>query len=89
MRPTVPTIKLYVKFIDLHNLFCKTERIDMACLNFRPLHYFLAVAHDGNLTRAAAHRHVTQSAPSTQIKRLEEALGQELFTRNGRTMRTT
>jgi LysR family transcriptional activator of nhaA len=58
----------------------------MQRLNFHHLHYFWAVAKEGNLTRAAGALHVSQSALSTQIKRLEEQLGQALFERNGRTL---
>jgi len=61
----------------------------MARLNFHHLHYFWAVAKDGNLTRAAARLHVSQSALSTQIKQLEEQLGQPLFDRVGRTLKLT
>jgi LysR family transcriptional activator of nhaA len=61
----------------------------MARLNYHHLHYFWAVAKDGNLTRAAARLHVSQSALSTQIKRLEEQLGQPLFARVGRTLQLT
>ena len=39
------------------------------------------VAREGNLTRAAAHLHLTQPAVSLQIKHLQEALGVSLFTR--------
>jgi LysR family transcriptional regulator, transcriptional activator of nhaA len=56
----------------------------MARLNYHHLHYFWAVAKEGNLTRAAAHLHVSQSALSTQIRQLEEQLGQTLFERRGR-----
>ncbi len=42
---------------------------------------FLAVAETGSLTHAADRIGRTQSAVSMQIKRLEEALGQPLFTR--------
>lgn len=61
----------------------------MARLNFHHLHYFWAVAKDGNLTRAATRLHVSQSALSTQIKQLEEQLGQPLFDRVGRTLKLT
>ena len=61
----------------------------MSRLNFRHLHYFWAVAKEGNLTRAATHLHVSQSALSTQIKQLEEQLGQPLFARVGRGLRLT
>jgi LysR family transcriptional regulator, transcriptional activator of nhaA len=52
-------------------------------LNFHPLHYFWAVAKDGNLTRTARRLHVSQSALSAQIKQLEEQLGEPLFARQG------
>ena len=61
----------------------------MARLNYHHLHYFWAVAREGNLTRAATLLHVSQSALSTQIKRLEDELGQALFTRTGRTLQLT
>jgi len=61
----------------------------MSRLNYHHLHYFWAVAKEGNLTRAAAQLHVSQSALSTQIKQLEDQLGQTLFTRVGRTLQLT
>jgi len=61
----------------------------MSQLNFHHLRYFWAVAKEGNLTRAAAHLHVSQSALSAQIKLLEERLGQALFTRTGRNLQIT
>lgn len=61
----------------------------MARLNFHHLHYFWAVARDGNLTRAAARMHVSQSALSAQIRQLEEQLGQALFARVGRRLQLT
>ena len=61
----------------------------MSRLNFHHLHYFWAVAKEGNLTRAAAHLHVSQSALSAQIKQLEEQLGQPLFSRVGRGLQLT
>lgn len=58
-------------------------------LNYHHLHYFWAVAREGNLTRAAARLRVSQSALSTQIKQLEETLGQSLFAREGRSLKLT
>ena len=55
-------------------------------LNYHHLQYFRAVAHEGNLTRAARHLGVAQSALSTQIRQLEDQLGQPLFTRQGRAL---
>ncbi len=61
----------------------------MARLNFHHLHYFWAVAREGNLTRAAQQLHVSQSALSSQIRQLEDQLGQALFTREGRSLHLT
>lgn len=61
----------------------------MSRLNYHHLHYFWAVAKEGNLTRAALRLHVSQSALSNQIKQLEEQIGQALFTRVGRTLQLT
>ena len=61
----------------------------MSRLNFHHLHYFWAVAKEGNLTRAASRLNVSQSALSAQIKQLEEQLGQALFARVGRSLQLT
>ncbi|MDZ7827667.1 MAG: LysR family transcriptional regulator [Gammaproteobacteria bacterium] len=58
-------------------------------LNFKHLRYFHAVAHEGNLTRAARRMNVSQSAVSIQIRQLEERLGHELFERRGRELLLT
>jgi len=58
-------------------------------LNYHHLYYFWAVAKDGNLTRTAAQLHVSQSALSSQIKALEEDIGQVLFLREGRRLQLT
>lgn len=56
----------------------------MSTLNFHHLQYFRAVATEGNLTQAARRLRVSPSALSTQIKQLEQQLGQALFEREGR-----
>lgn len=61
----------------------------MSNLNYHHLHYFWAVAREGNLTRAAERLHVSQSAVSVQIKKLEEHLGHALFDRSGRQLELT
>ena len=61
----------------------------MAPLNYHHLHHFWAVAKEGTLTRAAARLHVAASALSTQIRQLEQQLGQALFVRAGRSMQLT
>ena len=58
-------------------------------LNFHHLHYFWAVAKDGNLTRTAARLRVSQSALSAQIRQLEEQLGEPLFRREARRLALT
>ena len=56
----------------------------MRTLNFNHLRYFWAVAHAGNLTRAAEQLNLSQSALSVQIQKLEHQLGHALFERVGR-----
>lgn len=49
-----------------------------------PLHtlwFFEAVARHGNFTNAALELQVTQSAVSKQVKKLEQSLGADLFSR--------
>ena len=58
-------------------------------LNYHHLRYFQAVAHEGHLTRAAERLNVSQSALSSQIRQLEERLGQPLFERRGRALHLT
>lgn len=53
-------------------------------LDLTALRAFATVADVGGVTRAAGLLHLTQSAVSMQIKRLEEALGRALFDRSGR-----
>lgn len=77
-----------VKCIVSNELFYLYEWSSMK-LNYHHLHYFWAVAKDGNLTRTAAQLHVSQSALSSQIKSLEEDLGQALFLREGRRLHLT
>lgn len=61
----------------------------MSRLNYHHLHYFWRVALDGNLTRVARTLHVSQSALSSQIRQLEEAMGVALFDREGRSLTLT
>jgi LysR family transcriptional activator of nhaA len=58
-------------------------------LNFHHLHYFWAVAKDGQLTRTAQRLRVSQSALSAQIRHLEEQLGGPLFHREARRLTLT
>nr|WP_249305935.1 LysR family transcriptional regulator [Lederbergia citrea] len=46
------------------------------------MRYFLTVAREGSITRAADFLHVTQPTLSRQLKNLEEKLGKKLFIRS-------
>ena len=56
----------------------------MRNLDITTLRSFVAVADSGGVTRAAGFLHLTQSAVSMQLKRLEEMLGLSLLDRSGR-----
>ena len=51
-------------------------------MELRVLRYFLAVAREENITRAAALLHLTQPTLSRQLMQLEEELGVQLFHRS-------
>lgn len=52
-------------------------------LEFRLLRYFVAIADEGSVTRAAAAVRVAQPSLSRQIRQLEEIVGTPLFDRGG------
>lgn len=51
-------------------------------MEFRVLKYFLMVAREENITKAAALLHITQPTLSRQLMQLEEELGVKLFHRS-------
>ena len=48
-------------------------------MELRTMRYFLAVAREENITRAAELLHVTQSALSKQLKALEDELEKTVY----------
>src|SRR5262249_58009161 len=56
---------------------------------FPALETLLAVARTGSVAAAARQRHITSSAGSQQIRRLEGHFGTKLFERAGRGLRLT
>lgn len=58
-------------------------------MDVRLMRYFLAIAQEGNLTKAANRLHISQPSLSKQMKELEEELGRTLFMRGNRNITLT
>ena len=65
-------------------MLCYTRAMDI-----RILHYFVTIAQEKNITRAAERLLITQPTLSRQLKELEEELGVSLFHRANREMTLT
>lgn len=58
-------------------------------MELRVLRYFLEVAREENITKAAGYLHVSQPTLSRQLKDLEEELGKKLFVRSNYSIKLT
>lgn len=58
-------------------------------MEIRVLRYFLEIAREENMTRAAERLHVSQPSLSRQMKELEKELGKKLFTRSSYSIHLT
>ncbi len=58
-------------------------------MELRTLKYFLEIAREENMSRAAERLHVSQPTLSRTMKELEEELGQQLFTRSSYSIHLT
>ena len=58
-------------------------------IELRHLRYFVAVAEEASFTAAARRVHVAQQVLSTQIRKLEDAVGTQLLERSSRGVAVT
>lgn len=58
-------------------------------MDLRQLEYIIAIAEEGNITRAAERVFISQPALSQVLKKLENSLGSPLFVRDGKSVKPT
>ncbi len=58
-------------------------------LNYKHLHYFWTVAHEGSIAKASEKLHITPQTISGQLSLLEDHIGMSLFERAGRRLALT
>lgn len=58
-------------------------------LNYKHLHYFWTVAHEGSIAKASQKLHITPQTISGQLSILEQRIGNALFEKVGRGLKLT
>lgn len=58
-------------------------------MDIRQLDYFVVIAEEKNISKAAERLYISQSALSQQLAKLEDSLGAQLFNRKHRTLELT
>lgn len=69
---------------NICNRFHRLQTKENIMIENRLLNYFLVVAREQNMTKAAVQLHITQSTLSKQISDLEKQLGIQLFKRTNK-----
>ncbi len=64
----------------------ESENTATEWLNYHHLRYFHAVAQEGSVSRASEKLRTSQPSICAQVKQLEQALGETLYRRSGRTI---
>lgn len=83
------TYNLYLVILLLNITLCYTIKCEVFNMEIRVLRYFLEIAREGNMSRAAQTLHVSQPTLSRQMKDLEIELGKKLFRRGSNNVSLT
>ena len=74
---------------DINHSVISYLRKGIYVMDIRVLRYFLAVAREENITRAAESLHISQPSLSKQLMELEDELGKQLLIRGKRKVTLT